>query len=58
MYGSDNYKYKMHFQSDVPLTIKALLYVPKTHTEKFGLQQERGEVSLYSKKVLIKKDCK
>ena len=58
MFGTDNYKYKMHFQSDVPLTIKALIYVPKTHDEKFGLQQEKGMVSLYSKKVLIRKDCK
>lgn len=39
MYGSDNYKYKMHFQSDVPLTIKTLLFIPKTHEEKFGFQQ-------------------
>jgi TNF receptor-associated protein 1 len=42
MYGSDNYKYKMHFQSDVPLTIKSILFIPKTHSEKFGLQQEKG----------------
>lgn len=31
MYDTDNYKFKMHFQSDVPLTIKALIYIPKTH---------------------------
>ncbi len=58
MFGGDAYKYKMHIQSDVPLTIKALFYVPKTHEEKFGLQPEKGSISLYSKKVLIKKDCK
>lgn len=58
MFTGDNYKYRMHFQSDVPLTIKALIYVPKTHDEKFGLQPEKGCVSLYSKKILIKKDCK
>lgn len=58
MFTGDAYKYKMHFQSDVPLTIKTLIYVPKTHEEKFGLQQEKGCISLYSKKILIKKDCK
>lgn len=58
MFNGDNYKYKLHFQSDVPLTIKTLIYVPKTHDEKFGLQPEKGCVSLYSKKILIKKDCK
>jgi HSP90 family molecular chaperone len=40
------------------LNLKTILFIPKTHTERFGLSQERGEVSLYSKKVLIKKDCK
>lgn len=42
----------------MPLSIKALVYVPKTHVEKFGMASERGEVSLYSRKVLIKKDCR
>ncbi len=32
MYGTDNYKYKIHFQSDVPLTIKSIIYVPKNHS--------------------------
>lgn len=58
MFNGDNYKYKIHFQSDVPLTIKSLIYVPKTHSDNFGLKQETGCVSLYSKKILIKKDCK
>ena len=48
----------MHFASDVPLQLKSVLYVPQTHSEKLGSFQEKGEVSLYSKKVLIKKDCK
>ena len=25
------YKYKLHYSTDVPLAIKALLYVPTTH---------------------------
>jgi HSP90 family molecular chaperone len=56
--GGESYQYKLHFTSDVPLTLKAVLFMPRSHSEKFGLSQERGEVSLYSKKILIKKDCK
>jgi TNF receptor-associated protein 1 len=28
------YKYMLHYSTDVPLAIKALLYVPSTHSEK------------------------
>ena len=56
--GIEKYQYKLHFASDVPLNLKTILYVPKEHSERFGFSQEKGEVSLYSKKVLIKKDCK
>ena len=42
----------------MPLQIKSILYIPQKHGEKFGFEQEKGEVSLYSKRVLIKKDCK
>jgi molecular chaperone HtpG/TNF receptor-associated protein 1 len=31
------YKYMLHYSSDVPLSIKALLYIPTTHNEKNGL---------------------
>ena len=31
------YKFKLHYSTDVPLAIKALLYVPSTNTEKFGM---------------------
>lgn len=55
--GGESYEYKLHFTSDAPLNLKALLYIPKNHNEKFGMSRERGEVSLYSKKILIKKDC-
>lgn len=55
---TDKYQYKMHFVSDVPLQLKAVLYIPQTNSSHFTMQPEEGEVSLYSKKVLIKKDCK
>lgn len=44
--------------ADVPLNLKTALYIPKMHSERYGLEQEKGEVSLYSRRVLIKKDCK
>eukprot|EP00825_Cyclidium_porcatum_P027543 TRINITY_DN2965_c0_g1_i4.p2 TRINITY_DN2965_c0_g1~~TRINITY_DN2965_c0_g1_i4.p2 ORF type:complete len:764 (-),score=161.39 TRINITY_DN2965_c0_g1_i4:504-2795(-) len=53
-----NYQYKLHYTTDAPLSIKSLIYVPQTHVEKFGLQQEDLDVHLYSRKVLIKQKCK
>lgn len=34
---TETYQYKMHFSSDVPLTLKSIVYVPQTHNERFGL---------------------
>ena len=48
------YKYLLHYSTDVPLAIKALLYIPSSNTEKFGMQQEASHLHLYSRKVLIK----
>lgn len=51
------FKYHLHYSTDVPLAIKALLYVPSTNTEKFGMQQEASDLHLYCRKVLIKQKC-
>ncbi len=51
------YKYMLHYSTDVPLSIKAVLYIPSMHQEKMGLMQETSEVHLYSRKVLIKSKC-
>ena len=52
------FKYKLHYSTDIPLAIKALLYVPSATQEKpGGMTQERSKVHLYSRKVLIKSDC-
>lgn len=56
--GGESYQYKLHMSADVPLNLKTALYIPKNHSERYGLEQEKGEVSLYSRRVLIKKDCK
>lgn len=51
------YKYKLHYSTDVPLAIKALLYIPSTHQEKMQMMQETVKIDLYSRKVLIKPGC-
>lgn len=52
------YKFKLHYSTDIPLAIKALLYVPSHTSERAGgTAQERSRVHLYSRKVLIKSDC-
>jgi molecular chaperone HtpG len=44
---------RLHFSADAPLTINALLFVPKENTEKLGLARLEPGVSLYCRKVLI-----
>lgn len=51
------YKYKLHYSTDVPLAIKAIFYVPSSHSEKMTMQQENMSMHLYSRKVLIKENC-
>lgn len=52
------FKYKLHYTTDVPLAIKALLYVPSSHGEKFAMPSAEGaQIHLYSRKVLIKANC-
>jgi len=45
--------YNLHFRVDAPLEMKALLYVPSFHTEKYGMERMEPGVSLYSRKVLV-----
>lgn len=42
----------------MPLAIKAIFYVPNTHAEKMQVMQEEMNMHLYSRKVLIKENCK
>jgi HSP90 family molecular chaperone len=51
------YKYMVHYSTDVPLSIKAVMYIPSTHNEKQALMQESLDMHLYSRKVLIKEKC-
>jgi molecular chaperone HtpG len=49
----DEPRLRLHFSADAPLTINALLFVPKENTEKLGLARTEPSVSLYCRKVLI-----
>jgi HSP90 family molecular chaperone len=51
------YKYLLHYSTDVPLSIKALLYIPSNHQERYGMMQETSDINLHSKKILIKPKC-
>jgi TNF receptor-associated protein 1 len=51
------YKYKLHYSTDVPLSIKAIFYIPNNHAEKMQMLQEEIKLHLYSRKVLIKENC-
>ena len=44
---------RLHFSADAPLSINALLFVPKDNTEKLGLARREPAVALYCRKVLI-----
>lgn len=51
------YKFKLHYSTDVPLAIKALIYIPSTHSERMQMGQEKVQIQLFSRKVLIKDNC-
>jgi len=45
--------YRMHFSSDAPIEIKALVFVPEHNPEQLGFGKVDPAVSLYCKKILI-----
>ena len=49
----DEPRLRLHFSADAPLAINALLFVPQSNPEKFGLARSEPAVSLYCRKVLI-----
>jgi molecular chaperone HtpG len=44
---------RLHFSADAPISINALLFVPKDNTERIGLSRLEPSVALYCRKVLI-----
>ncbi|MCL5781060.1 MAG: molecular chaperone HtpG [Firmicutes bacterium] len=49
---------RLHFSVDAPLTINALLFVPKDNFERFGFGRLEPGVNLYCRKVLIQQQSK
>ena len=53
----DEPRYNLHFNTDAPIAINAIFYVPQTHVEKWGMARQDAGVHLYSRKVLIQSRC-
>jgi len=53
-FGGDEPFYRLHYNTDVPLGIHALLYFPGENFEVMGIGRMEPAVSLYCRKVLIK----
>ncbi len=51
----DEPMFRLHFNADAPLAIRALLYVPKENPEHLGLGKMQPGVDLYCRKVMIEK---
>lgn len=49
---------RMHFSSDAPINLNALIFVPKSNMEKFGFGRMEAGLNLYCKKVLIQEKAK
>jgi molecular chaperone HtpG len=52
-HDSEKPRLRLHFSADAPISINALLFVPKDNTEKLGLARLEPAVALYCRKVLI-----
>ncbi len=52
-HAMDDPRLRLHFSADAPLSINALLFVPKENTEKLGFSRLEPSVSLYCRKVMI-----
>ena len=50
--------FRLHFTSDAPLAIQALLFVPSRNFETLGMARSESEVNLYCRKVLIQSHAK
>lgn len=49
---------RLHYTIDAPMSIRSLLYVPQSHTEKYGGGRMESGISLYSRRVLIQTKAK
>ena len=49
----DEPRFWLHFSSDAPINLNALLFVPTENPERYGLGRTESDIALYCKKVLI-----
>ena len=49
----DDPRYRLHFSADAPLAIQALIFVPTSNIERFGMGRLDPSVALYCRKILI-----
>lgn len=49
--------FKLHFSADAPLSINALLFVPKENLERWGFGKLDPGVNLYCRKILIQQEA-
>ena len=54
----DSPLFRLHYSVDAPLTVRALLYIPQSHTEKYGGGRMESGVGLYCRRVLIQSKAK
>lgn len=57
-YGYETPLFRLHLKTDVPIDLKSILFIPKTHTERLGMERMEPGVSLYSRKVLVDRNSK
>ncbi|MDB6053175.1 MAG: molecular chaperone HtpG, partial [Verrucomicrobiales bacterium] len=50
--------FRLHFTADAPLSIQAVLFVPKHNVEAMGMSRSESEVNLYCRKILIQPKAK
>ncbi len=48
---------RLHFSTDAPLAINALLFVPAENMEALGLGKLKTGVNLYCRRILIEQSC-
>lgn len=54
----DSPMFRLHYNIDAPMTVRALIYVPQSHTEKYGGGRMESGINLYSRRVLIQSKAK
>src|SRR5476651_2253093 len=52
-HDAESPRLRLHFSADAPISINALLFVPKENTEKMGFSRLEPSVALYCRKVMI-----